>query len=72
MKKGLAIGIGVSVFVIILAIVLISSPKSDVIEVEDTLDKEVKPETEIPEIQDKLDEVEKINLENEYSPKERE
>jgi len=71
-KKGLIIGIGVSVFVIILAIVLISSPKSDVIEVEDTLDKEVKPETEIPEIQEKLDEVEKINLENEYSPKERE
>ena len=72
MKKGLIIGIGVSVFVIILAIILISSPKSDVIEVEDTLDKEVKPETEIPEIQEKLDEVEKINLENEYSPKERE
>ena len=66
------IGIGVSVFVTILAIVLISSPKSDVIEVEDTLDKEVKPETEIPEIQEKLDVVEKINLENEYSPKERE
>ena len=72
MKKGLVVGIGVSVFVIILAIVLISSPKSDVIEVEDTLDKEVKPETEIPEIQEKLEEVEKINLENEYSPKERE
>lgn len=73
-KKGLMIGItvGVSIFIIILAIVLISSPKSDVIEVEDTLDKEVKPETEIPEIQDKLDEIEKINLENEYSPKERE
>jgi hypothetical protein len=73
-KKGLSAGIivGVSVFVIILAIVLISSPKSDVIEVEDTLDKEVKPEIETPEIQEKLDEVEKINLENEYSPKERE
>jgi hypothetical protein len=71
-KKGLVIGIGVGVLAIVLAIVLISSPKSDVIEVEDTLDKEVKPETEIPEIQEKLDEVEKINLENEYSPKERE
>lgn len=73
-KKGLMIGIavGVSIFVIILAIVLISSPKLDVIEVEDTLDKEVKPEPETPEIQDKLDEIEKINLENEYSPKERE
>jgi hypothetical protein len=73
-KKGLTVGviIGVSVFVIILALVLISSPKSDVIEVEDALDSEVKPETESPEIQEKLDEVEKINLENEYSPKERE
>ena len=74
MKKGLGIGIavGVSVFVIILAVVVLSSPKSDVIEVEDTLDKEVKPETESTEIQEKLDEIEKINLENEYSPKERE
>jgi len=74
MKKGLGIGIavGVSIFVIILAVVLISSMKSDVIEVEDTLDKEVKPETEITEIQEKLDAIEKINLENEYSPKERE
>ncbi len=68
----MGIAAGVSVFVIILAIVLISSEKSDVIEVEDALDKEVKPETEIPEIQEKLDDVEKINLENEYSPKERE
>ena len=57
MKKGLGIGIavGVSVFVIILAVVVLSSPKSDVIEVEDTLDKEVKPETESTEIQEKLD-----------------
>lgn len=72
MKKIPTVGIiiGVSVFAIILAIVLISNPRSNVIE--DTLDKEVKPETEIPEIQKKLDEIEKINLENEYSPKERE
>ncbi len=74
MKKGLIVGIatGISIFVIVLAIVLIYNEKSDVIEVEDTLDKEVTPETEIPEIQEKLDEVEKINLENEYLPKERE
>ncbi len=74
MKKGLSIGIvvGVSVFVIVLAIILISSPKSEIIEVEDIVDKEVKPETESPEIQEKLDKIEKINLENEYSPKERE
>ncbi len=72
MKKGLSIVVGVSIFVIILALVLISSSKSDVIEIEDTLDKEIKPETEITEIQEKLDEIEKINLENEYSQKERE
>ncbi len=74
MKKGLIAGIisGISIFVIILAIVLISNEKSNTIEVEDTLDKDVTPETEIPEIQEKLDEIEKINLENEYSPKERE
>ena len=73
-KKGLMLGIvvGVSVFVIILAIVLISSEKSNSIEVEDTLNKEIKPEPETPEIQEKLDEIEKINLENKYSPKERE
>ncbi|MEK6864919.1 MAG: hypothetical protein AABX06_00395 [Thermoproteota archaeon] len=74
MKKGLSVGVivGISVLVIILSIILISSPKSNVIEVEDTLDKEVKPDTEIPEIQEKIEEIEKINLENEYSPKERE
>ena len=74
MKKGLIIstGIGVSVFVIILAIILISSPKSDVIEVEDTLDKEVKPEIEIPEIQEKLDTIERIANETDYKPLPRE
>ena len=67
------IGIAVvSIFVIIVVIVLISSEKSDVIEVEDTLDREVKPDPATPEIQEKLDVIEKINLENEYSPKERE
>jgi hypothetical protein len=68
----IGIAVGVSVFVIILAIVLISSPKSNVIEVEDALDKEVKPDTETPEVQEKFDNIEKINLENQYSPKERE
>jgi hypothetical protein len=68
----IGIAVGVSVFVIILAIVLISSPKSNEIEVEDALDKEVKPDTETPEVQEKFDNIEKINLENQYSPKERE
>ena len=83
MKKGLTIGIavGVSIFVIILAIILASSPKSDVkdaiitpitnvttneqVMVNQTLDVEI-------EIQKKIDGIEKINLENKYSPKERE
>jgi hypothetical protein len=74
MKKGPIIGgiVGVSIIIIILSIVLISNPKSETIEVEDTLDKEVSPETETPEIEEKIDDVEKINLENEYSPKPRE
>jgi hypothetical protein len=42
-------------------------------EVEDALDKELVPSEEnTAEVQEKLDEIEKINLENEYSPKERE
>lgn len=42
-------------------------------EVENALDKELRPNEEItPEIQEKIDDIEKINLENEYSPKERE
>ncbi|QLH11562.1 hypothetical protein [Nitrosarchaeum sp. AC2] len=74
MKKGLIIGsiLGVSIAIIILAISLSSELKSDSIEVEDTLDKEVIAETETPEIEEKTDDVEKINLENEYSPKPRE
>jgi hypothetical protein len=73
-KKGLSIGIavGVSAFVIILAIILIPSPKSDVIEIGDVIDKKVNPETENPDIQKKIDEIKKIKLENEYSQKERE
>jgi len=88
-KKGRIIGItGISVIVIIVAIVLISSPKSDItvdntldnqvkpkpeeIQVENTLDNLVNPETNSSEIQKKYDEIDKINLENDYSPKPRE
>ena len=73
MKKSIIAGMsGVGVFVIILAIVL-TAQQSDIIEVEDTLDKELIPDVEIPEIQEKYDElIGKNNLENEYSPKERE
>jgi hypothetical protein len=83
MKKGLTIGItvGVSIFIIILSIILISSPKSDVKDVVITPVTNVTTNVQIvnnqtlnveTEIQKKLDEIKKINLENEYSPKERE
>ena len=49
-----------------------SNQESNIIEVEDAFDKELRPTEESTEIQEKLDEIEKINLENEYSPKERE
>ncbi len=52
---------------------VITNQDSDKMEVEDILDKELRPTEEItPEIQEKFDEIEKINLENKYSPKDRE
>lgn len=52
---------------------MINFEQSEKMEVEDTLNKELLPIEEItPEVQERLDEIEKINLENEYSPKERE
>jgi len=70
MKKGLAIGIaGISVLVVIVAIVLTSAPKSDVIEVDAP---NIVSDVENPKIQEKLDNITKINLENNYNPKERE
>ena len=45
----------------------------NVMEVEDTLDRELMPQQEITlEIQEKLDEIEKNNLENFFKPKDRE
>lgn len=75
MKKGMIIGItaGIGVFVIILGIVLAFNQESATMEVEDVLDKELRPSEEtIPEVQEKLDEIEKNNLENGYTPKPRE
>ena len=61
------------VFIVIGVIVALTSTESDVIVVEDVLDKELSSVQETsPEIQERLDEIEKINLENEYKPKERE
>ena len=64
------IGIGIVILIIGISLASMQEPS---MEVEDVLDIELKPEEEtVPEIQDKLDEIEKINLENEYSPKPRE
>ena len=73
-NKGPIIGIiaGISV-VIALGVVFAFNEESKIIEIEDALNREVIPDEEItPEVQGKLDEIEKINLEKEYSPKPRE
>ena len=74
MNKGkISVPIGIGVVVIIIAVIFAANQEPGSMEVEDVLDKELRPEEEtIPEIQEKLDEIEKINLENEYSPKPRE
>jgi len=74
MNRGLVIGITVGISVVIaLGVVFAFNEESKVIEVEDALDREVVPDEEITsEVQEKLDEIEKINLEKEYSPKPRE
>jgi len=68
-KIVIPISIGVVILIIGISIATIQEPS---MEVEDTMDKELKPQDITPEIQDKLDDIEKINLENEYSPKPRE
>ena len=74
MKKGTMIGIGGGIVIVaVLGLVFVFNQDLDTIEIETTLDKELIPDEDIaPEVQAKLDEIEKVNLENEYSPKERE
>ena len=74
MKKGTMIGIiGGIAIVAVLGVVFAFNQESDTIEIETALDRELIPDEDIaPEVQGKLDEIEKINLENEYLPKERE
>jgi len=69
----IVIPIVVGIIIVIVGIIAIINQESTTMEVEDILDKELKPNEEItPQVQEKLDEIEKINLENEYSPKDRE
>jgi len=72
-KIYLTIPIVVGIIIVIVGIFALTNQESDIMEVEDTFDKELKPNEEtIPEIQEKLDEIEIANLENQYSPKDRE
>ncbi|MGY5150254.1 MAG: hypothetical protein ACW9W3_09335 [Candidatus Nitrosopumilus sp. bin_68KS] len=58
---------------IIVGFAIITNQEDNKIKVEDVSDKELRPTEEItPQIQEKFDDIEKINLENEYSPKIRE
>ncbi len=68
----IAIPIIVGIIIVVVGIFALANQESDVMKVEDAFDKELKPNQEInPEIQAKLDEIEKTNLENEYTPKPR-
>jgi len=70
MKKEVMIGIAGGIIAVIVLGIVLAFNESDTIEIEEI---DLRPTEEItPEIQDKIDEIEKINLENEYSPKDRE
>ncbi len=69
----IAIPIVVVIIIAIVGVIALTNQESNVMEVEDVFDKELEPNEEIiPKIQENLDEIEKTNLENEYSPKPRE
>lgn len=54
-------------------IIAMGFEQSEIMEVEDTMNKELRPIEEItPEIQEKLNEIEKENRDHEYTPSERE
>ena len=73
MNSKIAIPIIMGIIIAIVGIIAITNQESTTMEVEDTLDRELKPNEENSlEVQEKLDEIEKINLENDYSPKDRE
>ncbi len=67
MNKGLLVVIAIAVIAGIIGISMVSMGDSDIMEVEDTFDKEINPE-ETPEIEDKIDEIEEVADENEYEP----
>jgi len=69
----IVIPIVVGIIIITVGIMAITNQGSTTMKVEDVLDKEIIPNEDVtPEVQEKIDKIEKVNLENEYSPKERE
>lgn len=63
----------IGIIIVIIGIAAVNYQEPETMEVEDAIDKELRPNEEVtPEIQDRLDEIEKIESENEYSPKPRE
>lgn len=73
MNGKIAIPIVIGISILLVGIIVITNQEYTTMEVEDTLDRELMPKEEItPEIQKKINEIEKINLENKYSPKDRE
>ena len=74
MKSSLLVITGVIGIIAIVSVLLTASQESDVIKIEDELNRELMPiDDEIPEITDKLDEIEKVANENEtWKPKQRE
>jgi len=70
-KSIIGIIVGIAIIVIGFGIVLTLNQESDISEVEDVFDKEIRP-IEVPEIQEKLDEIKNIADESEYSPLPRE
>jgi len=65
-----SIGI-IAITVLTFVIIFATNTESDIAEVEDTLDKEIRP-VDDPQIQEKLDEIKKIANDTEYKPLERE
>ena len=73
MNNKITIPIVIGIIIVIVGIIVINNQESNTMEVEDAINQELRPTEEIiPEVQEKLNEIEKINLENEYSPKNRE
>ena len=73
MSNKIIIPIVIGIVIVIVGIIAVTNQESNMMEVEDAVDKELRPSEEItPEIQEKIDNIEKTNLENKYSPKDRE